>query len=177
MTVRNLEHVLRPRSVVVIGASDEPGSVGHTLAQNMLSGGFRGPIYLVNPHHAAIDGQLAVVATPPDGVPPIIEALGKKGTRAAVVITAGFSPALKQGHARCGAARPGRHVVAQGAAQAPYSPAGRRIDQRGARCSVRSWSGTLVRSFCRSFTTRSATGLASFSFSSVSTPGGATSIN
>jgi acetyltransferase len=84
--------------------------VGHTLTQNMLSGDFRGPIYLVNPHHTAIDGhqcfksieslpatpELAVVATPPDGVPPIIEALGKKGTRAAVVITAGFSPALKQ---------------------------------------------------------------------------------
>jgi acetyltransferase len=110
MTVRNLEHVLRPRSVVVIGASDEPGSVGHTLTQNMLSGGFRGPIYLVNPHHATIDGhqcfesieslpatpELAVIATPPDTVPPIIDALGKKGTRAAVVITAGFSPALKQ---------------------------------------------------------------------------------
>ena len=110
MTVRNLEHCLRPRSVAVIGASGEPGSVGHTLTQNILGNGFPGPVYLVNPHHATIDGhecfksvaalpetpELAVIATPPDTVPALIGELGKKGTRAAVVITAGFSPALKQ---------------------------------------------------------------------------------
>ena len=118
MTVRNLEHVFRPRSVAVIGASDEPGSVGATLTENLLSAGFEGEVYLVNPHHAAIGGQqcfksvaslpeapeLAVIVTPPDTVPPIIAELGKKGTRAAVVITAGFSPALKQ--AMLDAARP-----------------------------------------------------------------------
>ncbi|MGK2921880.1 MAG: bifunctional acetate--CoA ligase family protein/GNAT family N-acetyltransferase [Methyloceanibacter sp.] len=118
MTVRNLEDALRPRSVAVIGASDEPGSVGHTLTQNVLSGGFEGRVFLVNPHHGTIAGrdcfksvealpeapELAVIATPPDSVPPIIEALGKKGTRATVVITAGFSAALKQ--AVLDAARP-----------------------------------------------------------------------
>jgi acetyltransferase len=118
MTVRNLEHALRPRSVAVIGASDEPGSVGHTLTQNVLTGGFEGQVFLVNPHHGTIAGrdcfksvealpeapELAVIATPPDSVPPIIEALGKKGTRATVVITAGFSAALKQ--AVLDAARP-----------------------------------------------------------------------
>jgi len=118
MTVRNLEHALRPRSVAVIGASDEPGSVGRTLTQNVLTGGFEGQVYLVNPHHSTIAGcdcfksvealpeapELAVIATPPDSVPPIIEALGKKGTRATVVITAGFSAALKQ--AVLDAARP-----------------------------------------------------------------------
>ena len=110
MTVRNLEHALRPRSVAVIGASDEPGSVGHTLTQNVLSGGFEGQVFLVNPHHGTIAGrdcfnsvealpeapELAVIATPPDSVPTMIEALGKKGTRATVVITAGFSATLKQ---------------------------------------------------------------------------------
>jgi hypothetical protein len=57
MTVRNLEHALRPRSVAVIGASDEPGSVGHTLTQNVLTGGFEGQVYLVNPHHGTIAGR------------------------------------------------------------------------------------------------------------------------
>jgi acetyltransferase len=118
MTVRNLEHCLRPSSVAVIGASSEPGSVGNTLTENILSAGFQGHVYLVNPHHASIGGhkcfksvealpgtpELAVIATPPDTVPPIIQALGKKGTRAAVVITAGFSAALKQ--AMLDAARP-----------------------------------------------------------------------
>jgi acetyltransferase len=110
MTIRNLEHCLRPRSVAVIGASGEPGSVGHTLTQNILTSEFQGSVYLVNPHHATIDGhkcfksvaalpeapELAVIATPPDTLPALIGELGKKGTRAAVVITAGFSPALKQ---------------------------------------------------------------------------------
>jgi len=110
MTVRNLEYVLRPRSVAVIGASDKPGSVGNTLTENMLSGGFQGQVYLVNPHHDAIGGhqcyrsvaalpetpELAVIATPPATVPAIIGELGRAGTSAAVVITAGFSPALKQ---------------------------------------------------------------------------------
>jgi acetyltransferase len=110
MTVRNLEHCLGPQSVAIIGASDQPGSVGRTLTQNMLSGGFAGDIYLVNPRHDIVAGQacfksiealphapeLAVIATPTATVPPLIDALGKAGTRAAVVITAGFSGAQKQ---------------------------------------------------------------------------------
>ncbi len=118
MTIRNLDHALCPRSVAVIGASPEAGSVGGTLTENVLKGGFAGPIYLVNPHHRTIGGtardpsvealpetpELAVIATPPQTVPALIGALGEKGTRAAVVITAGFTPALKQ--AMLDAARP-----------------------------------------------------------------------
>jgi len=110
MTVRNLEHALRPRSIAVIGASAESGSVGSTLTENILNGGFAGDVYLVNPHQKLISGhpcfasvdalpvapELAVIATPPATVPPLIGALGAKGTRAAVVITAGLGPELKQ---------------------------------------------------------------------------------
>ena len=56
MTIRNLEYAFRPRSVAMIGASDEPGSVGKTLTENVLTGGFAGPIYLVNPRHRTIAG-------------------------------------------------------------------------------------------------------------------------
>ena len=110
MTVRNLDHALAPRSVAVIGASTEEGSVGGTLTKNVLAGGFKGEVYLVNPHHDAIGGgrcfldiaalpvapELAVIATPPGTVPELVGALGKKGTRAVVVITAGLGPELKQ---------------------------------------------------------------------------------
>jgi acetyltransferase len=110
MTIRNLDHALRPRSVAVIGASAEAGSVGNVLTRNILAGGFAGPVYLVNPHQTKIAGkkcykdiaslpdapELAVIATPPATVPALIEALGAKGTRAVVVITAGLSPELKQ---------------------------------------------------------------------------------
>jgi len=57
MTIRNLDHALRPRSVAVIGASSEPGSVGETLTRNVLIGGFSGPVYLVNPSHREISGK------------------------------------------------------------------------------------------------------------------------
>ena len=110
MTIRNLEYAFHPRSVAVIGASDELGSVGKTLTENVLTGGFAGPIYLVNPRHDSVAGvrcfrdveslpeapELAVVATPPQTVPPLVDALGKKGTRAVVVITAGLGDDLRQ---------------------------------------------------------------------------------
>src|SRR6478752_1456806 len=78
--------------------------------EHMLAGGFTGEVYLVNPHHDSIGGrrcyrdvaslpaapELALIATKPEAVPALIGDLGKKGTRAVVVVTAGFSPALKQ---------------------------------------------------------------------------------
>ncbi len=110
MTIRNLEHALRPGSIAVIGASDRAGSVGQKVTENVLTGGFAGPVYLVNPKHRRIPGQdcfasidalpeapeLAVLVTPPETVPALIAALGAKGTRAAVVITAGLGPEAKQ---------------------------------------------------------------------------------
>ena len=104
MSIRNLEFALKPRSVALIGASKRSGSVGAVLARNLFKGGFDGPIMPVNPKYQAIEGvltypsiealpvvpDLAVISTPPETVPGIVEALGRKGTRAAVVITAGF---------------------------------------------------------------------------------------
>jgi acetyltransferase len=118
VTIRNLEFVLRPHSIAVIGASDEAGSVGEKLTANVLNGGFAGPIYLVNPKHRWIAGRdcflsigqvpeapdLAVIATPPETIPALIGALGEKGTRAAIVITAGLGSELRQ--AMLNAARP-----------------------------------------------------------------------
>ena len=104
MSIRNLEFALKPRSVALIGASKGPKSVGAVLARNLFKAGFDGPIMPVNPKYQAIEGvltypsiddlplapDLAVISTPPETVPGIIEALGRKGTRTAVVITAGF---------------------------------------------------------------------------------------
>jgi acetyltransferase len=110
MTIRNLDRLLVPRSVALIGASPEEGSVGLIATRNLLSGGFSGPIRLVNPKHPEIEGhpchpsiaalpeapELGVVATPPHTVPGIVAELGSRGTRAAVVITAGVRNDLRQ---------------------------------------------------------------------------------
>ena len=104
MSTRNLNFLLRPRSVAVIGASDRPHSVGATVIRNMLSGGFTGPVWPVNLRHATIAGQkayrsvgklpeapdLAVICTPPEAIPGLIAELGARGCRAAAVLTAGL---------------------------------------------------------------------------------------
>jgi acetyltransferase len=105
MTVRNLGYLFRPRSVAVIGASDRPHSVGSTVMRNLLAGGYKGGIYPVNPGHETIAGlaaapdvahlpvvpDLAVVCTPARAVPQVIADVAAKGTRAAIVITAGLA--------------------------------------------------------------------------------------
>lgn len=117
MTIRNLQNLLAPKSVVLVGASHREGSVGHWLARN-LSRGFGGPIHFVNAKGGTINGRpchrriadvepaadLAVIVTPPPTVPGLIAELGAAGTRAAVVITAGIKGDLKQ--AMLDAARP-----------------------------------------------------------------------
>jgi len=104
MTVRNLNALFQPKVIAVVGASNQPHSVGEVLAANLFQAGFDGPVLAVNPHELAIRStlnyrsiadlplvpDLAVLATPPATVPGLIGELGAKGTRAAVVVTAGF---------------------------------------------------------------------------------------
>lgn len=118
MTIRNLEFLFAPKSVALIGASPQSGSVGKIVAANLAGGGFTGQIWYVNPKYPAIDDRpcfksvaelpgvpdLAVIATPAATVAELIDELGKRGTRAAVVITAGVTPTLRR--AMLEAARP-----------------------------------------------------------------------
>ena len=116
MSIRNLPYLFEAGSVALVGAGKEPGSLGAVLARNLFNGGFDGPVLPVNPRHAAIEGvlaypdaaalpvapDLAVIATPPRTVPGLIGAFAERGTKAAVVITAGLGshdaggPALRQ---------------------------------------------------------------------------------
>ncbi len=105
MSVRNLEHAFHPKSVALIGASDKAGSVGSIVMRNLVSGGFEGEIWPVNPKYKMVEGRtcypkvedipglpgLAIIVTPSQTVPGLIRDLGEKGTRAAVVITAGLN--------------------------------------------------------------------------------------
>ena len=45
MSVRNLDHLFRPKSIALIGASDRPQSVGATVMRKLLEGGFTGPVW------------------------------------------------------------------------------------------------------------------------------------
>jgi len=118
MSIRNLDSLFDPASIAVIGASDRPGSVGATVWRNLKQGGFAGPLLAVNHRAVVLDGvpavarvadlpkvpELAVICTPPASVPALIAELGARGTRAAVVLTAGLDAAQRQ--AMLDAARP-----------------------------------------------------------------------
>ncbi len=104
MSIRNLEALLAPASVAIIGVPERSDSLGMVVARNLLAGGFKGPIWLVDHHKGSVLGQatfadvaslpqapdLALICTPAPSVPGLIEALGRKGTRAACVLSAGM---------------------------------------------------------------------------------------
>ena len=57
--MKDLNKIFKPESVAVIGASDTPGKVGYIIVSNMISGGYKGKIYRVNPKGGEIQGLKA----------------------------------------------------------------------------------------------------------------------
>lgn len=106
-----LTKLLNPKSVAVIGASNRSGSVGMRVFKNLLSAGFAGSVYPVNPKHREVQGHfcfasveeipskvdLVVIATPAQTVESLIEACGRKGVGAAIIISAGFGETGDEG--------------------------------------------------------------------------------
>ena len=107
MTIRNLSPLLHAKSIVLVGASERKGAVGTLVLDNLLADGFEGKVYVVNPHPVARQGatwfatidslpeapELAIVMTPASTVAPIIDQLGRLGTRCAVILSAGLTDA------------------------------------------------------------------------------------
>jgi acetyltransferase len=103
MSIDHLENMFRPASIAVIGASEKEGRVGWAVMRNLISGGFNGEIFPINPRHKylwdrraygsvrdiknAVD--LAVIATPIRFAPKIISECGDVGVKGAVIISAG----------------------------------------------------------------------------------------
>jgi acetyl coenzyme A synthetase (ADP forming)-like protein len=102
---------LQPRSVAVVGASPRPQTIGHALLNNVLSAGFTGPVYPVNPKHAEILGRkayptvgsigapvdLAVIAVPAPRVEDVVADCARSGVRGVVVISSGFAEVSSEG--------------------------------------------------------------------------------
>ena len=106
-----LDALFKPRSVAIVGASNNPLSIGHIVMQNLLDHGFNGPIYPINPKSPSIKSFKAYpsIGDIPDEVdlvnisikntivPHIIEECGKKGVKFAIVHTAGFKEVGEEG--------------------------------------------------------------------------------
>jgi acetyltransferase len=105
VTIRNLDRTLAPASVALIGASQREGSVGQVVLRNILAGGFTGKVFPVNPKYTEILGRkcyprvadlpeapdVALVMTPAPTVPGVVAELGARGTKAAVILSAGVT--------------------------------------------------------------------------------------
>ncbi|MFI2259641.1 acetate--CoA ligase family protein [Streptomyces tubercidicus] len=100
-----MRRLMQPRSVAVVGASNEPGKIGNSVLRNLIDGGFSGEIHPVNPKADDILGRkayksvtdipgevdVAVFAIPAKFVPAALEEVGRKGIPNAVLIPSGFA--------------------------------------------------------------------------------------
>jgi acetyl coenzyme A synthetase (ADP forming)-like protein len=110
----SLEALFAPKSVAVIGASTKPDSLGRAVFKNILFHGYTGVVYPVNPKAKSILGvkaypsvldipdeiDLAVIIVPALAVANVLEECGRKGVRAAIVISAGFKEIGEEGAQR-----------------------------------------------------------------------------
>ena len=173
MSQHYLNPLFKPKSIAVFGASDRAGSVGAVVFENLRTSGFQGTLYPINPKRDEVQGvkalhaldeiagaiDLAVIATPAETVPAIIEACGQRGVKAAVILSAGFGEigeaglALEQktketarhyslrfiGPNCLGLMRPSGSMPHS--TRAAPSPAGWRWCRNPARCVRRFWTG------------------------------------
>ena len=104
MNTHYLAPLFTPESVALYGASDRADSVGGIVFKNLLTSGFKGRIYAINPKRDEVQGEkaysslddieelvdLAVVATPASSIPGIVEACGERGIKMMLILSAGF---------------------------------------------------------------------------------------
>ncbi|HEY4616025.1 MAG TPA: GNAT family N-acetyltransferase [Citricoccus sp.] len=111
---RSVAELLAPDSVAVIGASRQWGSVGFALLENIIEGGYTGPVYGINREALELAGMisratlsevpgpvdLAVVAVPVDEVAGVVEDCARHGVKGLLVVTTGYADAGREGLAR-----------------------------------------------------------------------------
>ena len=102
--MRNLEKMFKPNSIAVIGASNKEGKVGNMVIKNLLSCGYRGMVYPINPKEEKIEWlkcyksvneiedviDLAVITIPAKGVNQAVKECGECKIKNVIILTAGF---------------------------------------------------------------------------------------
>lgn len=111
MNIHKLNPVFRPRRIVLTGVSTNPNSVSGKVLINLVSGGFRGVVYPVNPDHEAVMGipcypdiaslprvpDLALICSPAEKVLDVVRACGEKGIMGIIILSAGFRETGEEG--------------------------------------------------------------------------------
>ena len=111
MSTLNLEKIFSPRGIAVIGANEDPSSVGGTIFKNLIDGEYEGPLFPVNPKRKKVldrkafpavadlpeKTDLAVIATPASTVPDLVDQCGEAGIGGIIVASAGFRESGEKG--------------------------------------------------------------------------------
>ncbi len=111
MAVKTLQKIFRPQRIAIIGVSNDPNSVGGITLKNLVSGGFQGVVYPINPKHEAVMGipcypdvkhlpkvpDLAVICTSAKSVPALVRECGEAGILGIIIISAGFKETGAEG--------------------------------------------------------------------------------
>lgn len=102
--MQNLDPILSPKSVAVVGASNTPGKVGHDIFENIIKGNFQGTLYPINPKAKAVKCvrsypsimdlpepvDLAIIIVPPKAALTSVDQCAQKGIKGVVIVSAGF---------------------------------------------------------------------------------------
>ena len=110
-TIGSIDAIFNPKTVALVGATENPGSVGRTMLWNLLSSPFGGTIYAVNPKRRNVLGikaypsvsaipepvDLAILVTPAPSIPGIVQECVDAGVRGAIIISAGFKEVGESG--------------------------------------------------------------------------------
>ena len=104
------QQLLRPDSIIVVGASNNIHKPGGALLRNLINGQFAGSLYAVNPKEAEVQGiraypsvqdvpsaDLAVLAIPAAACPDAVDVLAEKGVKAFIILSAGFGEETHEG--------------------------------------------------------------------------------
>lgn len=108
---RKLDALFNPKTIAVIGATSRKGSVGYAVLSNLVGSDFDGIVYPINPKRPSVLGvkaypsvlktpdkvDLAIIATPAETVPDIVEECGQAEVRGVVIISAGFDETGAEG--------------------------------------------------------------------------------
>ena len=102
--MKDLDYFFHPRSVAIVGASQDEGSIGYVELENFVKGSFKGKVYAINPKRKAIlgvkclssiedvkgDVDLAIITTPSFVVPKVLKECAEKKVKGVILISAGF---------------------------------------------------------------------------------------
>jgi acetate---CoA ligase (ADP-forming) len=103
-SIASISRFMKPRSIAVLGASNKPG-IGNAFVKNLITYGYTGIVYPINPRVEVVssiktypsimdvpgDVDLAILVVAAEKAQPLVEECARKGVKALVVITAGFS--------------------------------------------------------------------------------------